>query len=145
MWDFAEFQKDLDHFAEVEVPTQFKRRQIEIILFLFRRVVHYTPVHDPTLGKDKNIPGGHARSNWQVDTLINNNVLGTRQEPIELIDEETIRGNLSKMRVGEKLYVFNNVRYIQALEDGNSIDPSKGYMVLQAIEEVKEYMATKGW
>ena len=111
----GEFVARLKDFVDNEIPREFKRRQVETIMFLYSRLVYYTPVRT-----------GHARANWRVSAFrIREGVLktrGTKERPADTISTESIRQNLTNMVQGDKssqgisqpIWVYNNVHYIQA-------------------------------
>lgn len=71
---------------------------------------------------------GHARANWQV---------GIGQEPTEELDDTDKSGQntiaraaavLSTRRSGEAIYLANNVRYLQRLNEGWSAQAPAGFV-----------------
>jgi hypothetical protein len=155
-WNLRQFQTDLNIFSEREVPTEYKRRQIEIIIFLFRKIRERCPVA-PDNSQWKGFKGGFALTNWRV-SMNNppNDTIGKYGNPTRLRTENEVRSQFDSMKQGslvEKfgnkgafdiLWVFNNVHYIPALENGWS-DQAPNGMVAIAIEETKLFIQSKGW
>lgn len=144
-----EFKEGLNQFLEKEVPQEWMRRQIEIIIFLFNDIREHTPVA-PDKGSFK---GGFARYNWRVTmNTPPTDVLGKRGSPPQKRSLESIRQSLSTMKRGlrsyqkaaDVLYVYNNVPYVTFLEHGWSDQAPEG-MVMQGIENTRAFIRNKGW
>lgn len=97
------------------------------------------PMGDPILtgGEKHPVKTGHARANWQVARKPNNTEIeGTRRPPTPVI------------QAALEYWVFNNVAYIQALEDGHSSQAPTGW-VAKAIarfqSEVDEVLKEMGY
>jgi hypothetical protein len=123
----------------MSIGEEHKRRQIEIMIFLYNAVQSRTPVY-----KGPDFPGGHAASNWRVSTILKDDVVGTRSKPTRKIPTETIRGYLSSMKAGQFLWLFNNVYYMEFLNAGSSMQ-APAYFIEISIEDAKNFMASKGW
>lgn len=143
--NIKQFQEDLDNFIKVKVWKENKRRHIEIIIFMLTHLQDTTPVNEPRPADWS--PGGHARNNWRVTMQMKQpkNILGTRMKPGRPTNSEIVRGQLGTYKAGGTIWIFNNVKYLQALEDGNSRDKSKGYMVVRTIIATKNFIRQKGW
>jgi hypothetical protein len=137
--DIKQFQAGLDFFAQEEVPKEFKRRQIEIMIYAYKLVQDRTPVY-----KGPDFPGGHAASNWRLSTIVKDDVLGTRSAPTRNIPTETIRQYLTPMKVGETLWLYNNVPYMVYLDAGTSMQ-APAYFIEICIEDTINYMNSRGW
>ena len=162
------FQANLLRFAEVDVPHNIMRRQIEIALYLIKRLQDKTPIDT-----------GFAVSNWRLSVdKIPSGTLGTYQKALDrrlpyrandpyrfkvkgwprppltgrtreqLIDTAFYRGQLYNAtdwkKVGHVIYVFNNVHYMQYLENGHSQQAPKGW-IQGTINETRVWMASKRW
>lgn len=137
-----------DEFVQEVVPKEFIRRQIEIVLFMRRRLMEYTPVKS-----------GLARRNWRISTTgIPKEQLGTDEYlPRELSDEfyrnmfDNIRrgrglkqGTASAQGVAERITIFNLVHYIAALNNGSPTTKAS-HMIERAAVDTKAFIASKGW
>lgn len=124
------FNEAIKDFCLTKIPQDYVRRQIETVMYLRRRLLHYTP------GKGSGpYATGHARANWQVSkNKPNSRVRGSREAPARVLTEQAVRTTIasgSKLKLGSKVkgfgnngayetyYVFNNVRYVKFLETGN--------------------------
>jgi hypothetical protein len=148
-----QFQKDLERFTKEEIPVEFKRRQIEIIIYLFNRIRWHTPIA-PNDSQWKGFKGGFAITNWRVTmNLPPSNTVGEYGKPTRMRTTEEIRGQFDTMKQGsgssqgifDYLWIFNNVHYIQALENGHSKQFPRERMVAMSIDETVTYFQTKGW
>jgi len=151
-WNFRQFQTDLNNFCEKEVPTEFKCRQIEIIIFLFNAIRSRCPVA-PDNSQWEGFKGGFALTNWRVSmNTPPSDTVGQYGNPTRLRTTEEIRGQLSTLKQGTKsgqglfdiIWVFNNVHYIPFIENGCSMQ-YPWPMVGLALDETRAYIARKGW
>jgi hypothetical protein len=150
-----EFSKMLFDFAYNEVPREFIRRQIEITIFLFKRLQKRTP--KPPRGPDAPYVTGHLASNWRVTrNEPKTNVLGSRKAPVQMRTEWEIRsylgkgtirqGSRSPINVGEEvILIYNNVRYMKYVANGSSRRAPAGSIVELSLEETKDFITSKGW
>jgi len=138
----ANFKQALDEFSEQEIPYQWKRQTIDIIVFLFVTI----KARNPWLT-------GHSHNNWSVSigtpTIEER---GERDEPNRSttardISEQQVRVQLGAMKQGwgakqgnfDIVWVYNNVPYVQALENGHSGQAPEGFIGI-AIEETRTYI-----
>lgn len=147
------FMEQLIKFSEEEVPKEWMRREIEVIIFLFERIRYWTPVAEDD-SEWPGFKGGHARANWRVTiNTIPDNIVGKRGTPAKLLSESTIRQNLSRIGQGtaskqgraDTIWIFNNVHYVQYLENGHSKQAPAGRMVAMSVEETRNFIRQKGW
>jgi hypothetical protein len=141
----GKFVSDLYLFADMDVPREFKRRQIEVMKHLYDEVREGTPVDT-----------GHAVRNWQMTVGATNSDIieeGAGKTGQEIVDS----GAFDSMAPGTKdigvrkgiergvdsVHVFNNVHYIQSLEDGHA-KKKPGAFVASAIMRAKARIAAYG-
>ena len=154
MLDLASFQKGLDSFVEEDVPYDWKRQQIDVLCFLYDALVD-EDTGNPIAGRDpstrrENVPGGFSRGNWRVDISPRSYVIGDRANPPSPMTDDEIRDKLGGIKQGLKsrqqsfdmVWIYNNARYIQALEDGHSRQRPNGFVQL-AIEETRLFIAAR--
>lgn len=143
MIDIWGFQKELNAFIEDEIPREWKRRVIDIICFLYDGIISRNPVagNDPDTKKEYGIPGGFSKGNWKVDLGISDDVEGSRENPPSPLSDNDIRSKLGvlKMKNPDIVWVYNNAKYIQALEDGHSRQAPRG-MVSSAVSQTRAFM-----
>ena len=129
-----QFQLDLNAFVIDEVPKEFKRRHIEIIIYLYNQILEGMPVRT-----------GHAKGNWRVSMHTpGNGVLGIDGEGVLSRPTESIRGDMDTMKVGDIIWIYNNVHYMTYIEDGSPNNPPR-LVVASAIENTRMYIASRGW
>lgn len=136
-----EFNLDLTHFAETLVPDAFLRLQKKIALDLLSSIIFRTPVGNPDIWKPQSLPpppgyvGGRARGNWQVGLNATNNQFDDNSiDPNgapTLLDGQTTIFRATGFGV---IWIFNNVPYITALEDGHSTQAPHGMVTLALAE-----------
>lgn len=148
-----QFQADLNKFVNEEIPREIKRRQIECMVFLWKAVRARTPVLTE-----------HAKRNWRITLgMIPRGELGKRysNSPGGTTavgpSEEQIRNQMGMLPLGSSVQgfgnkgrsalatLFNNVSYMQALADGHSSQAPAGYIIEGAMDELRTFIATKGW
>ena len=99
-------------------------------LEMFGRIVKRTPVGNPSIWQS-NAPsgyvGGRARSNWQVQI---------NSKPSGVIDSTggPPTPSLQTLKLGDSIYVLNNLPYIIPLEHGHSSQAPAG-MVKVTVSE----------
>jgi hypothetical protein len=114
--DFKNFQDDIDKFTEYDIPHTFLRKTIDATLFMWERLVDYTPIDKS--GKNK-WGVRHAEKNWIIttgfETPMENGILsGNRGDEVSTAkpnpDDQEYRGkftNDSAVRKGTKFYITN--------------------------------------
>lgn len=125
-----QFQLDLKNFAEKLVPEEHAKLVKKIAFELFKRIVEKTPVDT-----------GRARANWSIevgpaapgDTTINVDPDGTA----------TINRALDGIDMADPsvqiIWLYNNLPYIEALENGHSQQAPVG-MVAGSLNEIQHYI-----
>lgn len=138
--NLAQFTKGLNEEI-VKLRTSSEKTVRQVAFVIDRELVRRTPVGNPDLwkanaGKKRGDPGyvgadytgGRARANW----------LPSLETPSEEVIEEpdpTGAGAINKMaqvtaafKLGQKIFISNNLEYIQALEDGHSSQAPNGFV-----------------
>lgn len=151
------FNEALDKFATKDVPREFVRRQIEVVIYLFKRIQQRTPrANDLGFVDEIGIIGGYAKNNWDisVNDQGKQKPRGKRGKPPEPRTEDWIRtiltdigldqGMKSKMGKADKISIYNNVSYVKYLETGHSKKAPHG-MVAISMQETREWIKSKGW
>lgn len=134
-----EFEHELNVFIEKTLPDQHLAIQKKIAIDLFSRIIEKNPVGNPDLWKNpESAPpgyvGGRSRGNWQVSTTTPKN------NDVPNIDPEgstTVALGLSAMataKYGGTIWIYNNVRYITALEHGHSKQAPAGMVAVSLAE-----------
>lgn len=137
------FELALNDFIEEVVPEKHLLLQKKIALDLLSRIIDKNPVGNPDnwKGYPPRTPppgyvGGRSRSNWQIATT------GSRSSSVVGIDPSGATAEASGVAAitGAKPYgtiwIFNNVRYIQRLEEGWSKQAPAG-MVAVSLAEIE--------
>lgn len=155
--NLLQFQRDLDDFAEVQVPREFVRRQIDATIFLLKKLRWYTP----TLT-------GHAQRNWLIavdDEVREENGVRTgnfgkdESTTAEFKSLDTIRGELSgKYVLGAKasskstFHVYNastrywkgkQFNYVEAIINGTMQNAPNDFLTI-AISETIGFIEMQG-
>ena len=138
--NLKEFNEKLRDFAEDEVPRRALLLFRRVALGILRRAVLKTPVDT-----------GRARGNWQLTVnRIVTSVIDRVDDgsPSHSVGEAPRRGagkdtvdkglgKLSRVKLGDTIYITNNVDYIVYLEEGTEkIPPQK--MLAEAIQEIEQ-------
>lgn len=160
----AEFAQQLAQFIEEDIPNEFIRRQIDTAMFMYNRFRYYTP--KPGMTPEAPYSSGHAVLNWMVSIdYMTNDENGVRTRGGRggttaknftetyyrtLFGTRTTSGNMryklgtrSVQKKGSTIHVYNNVKYMQFLIDGNSKAAPQGWFDL-VLEETKDFMDRKG-
>lgn len=129
----AAFTRNLKNLAE-KVGDNYELAMKKGILDLYARIAQYTPADT-----------GRARASWQVDVNLN------KSSESESFDESSVDKNKRGMSIvdmnaeefssnyyGGTAYIFNNLEYILALEDGHSDQAPIG-MTKLALTEFNEH------
>jgi hypothetical protein len=126
--NLGQFNKAVNDFASKIVPADFNKFIRGLAFKVLRGVVFKTPVDT-----------GRARANWQVNVgSLNNKEL----QEADKIGSSTIEKGLARLAqlkrkgIGEIIYIFNNVPYIIALEDGHSKRQAPNGMVKVTLTEI---------
>jgi hypothetical protein len=144
----SEFNLNLDKFIEKIVPEKHLLLQKLVGLQFLKRVVELNPVGNAKLwkplpsGKPRKAPkgyvGGRSRANWQVQFNSFNN------DEVPIISVPAVIGAAEIEAVDKPfgvIWVFNNVPYIERLENGHSTQAPAG-MVGIALAEVEAGLGT---
>jgi hypothetical protein len=139
--NLAQFTKGLHDF-EVRVRSESSKTVRQVAFAIDRELVRRTPVGNPELwkinaGKKRGDPGfvgadytgGRARANW----------LPSLETPSTEVVEEpdpTGTGPINKMaqvtaayKLGQKIFISNNLEYIQPLDAGHSSQAPAGFVL----------------
>lgn len=119
--NLKEFKLDLKHFHEVVVPETHLELQKKIVITLHRYIVAGSPDGAPGTPVDWN----WARANWAIaiGTEAPKNDPGLRKRvPLKQDNKAALEAMkaLANAKPFQILWVYNNVPYIEALEDGHS-------------------------
>jgi len=132
--DLKKFQLDLKHFSEVVTPETHARLCGRIAFRLHQYVVAGCPENP----KGTPVDTGWARANWAV--FIGRNCptkpIGERGKHRLIFDATTMTIAVPKFPF---IWVYNNVPYIEKLEDGHSQQAPTG-MVAGALNNIQVYM-----
>lgn len=138
--NLVQFSKGLNEEI-VKIRTSSEQTVRKIAFAIDRELVRRTPVGNPDLwkanqGKSRSDPGyvgkdytgGRARANWLPS-------IETPSEEVIEKPDPTGAGAISKMaqvtaafKLGQKIFISNNLEYIQALEDGHSTQAPNGFV-----------------
>lgn len=138
-----EFDKALKNFSENVVPEASLAFQKKIAIEILSRIIDKNPVGNPDLWKAPAPPGyvgGRSRANWQVST---NGTTDTALDAIDAAGDVTLAAGLGQMANAKPygaIWIFNNVRYITALEDGHSSQAPAG-MVGVTLAEIEAFFS----
>jgi len=139
-----QFNKQLDDFSKNQVPEATVAFQKKIAIDLFGRIIDKNPVGNPSEWAPSSLPappgyvGGRSRGNWQISITV------PAETSLIAIDAEgsaTLTaglGNLAQAKPFGAIWIFNNVRYITALEKGHSKQAPAG-MVGVSLAEVTSF------
>lgn len=142
------FDIALDDFVERALPEQHLALQKKIAIDLFGRIIEKNPVGNPSLWKESSLPppkgyvGGRSRANWAISVGVPGNTADQKPEggvfhkkPISGQQQAEGFGAMATAKPGGTIWIYNNVRYIKALEDGHSTQAPAG-MVKVALAEI---------
>lgn len=130
--NLPEFEREVARFGNETVPKRLKKIVQVASATALRSLVRKTPVGNPALWGPSSLPPppgyrpGRARGGWQV--MINRSV----ESDIERIDpsgSSTIASGLAVIKTAgpfDTVLIFNNVPYIQPLEQGWSSQAPSG-------------------
>jgi hypothetical protein len=130
------FSDDIKRFkakAEQAAANVFRGTALDI----FGRIVKRTPVGKPSEWKtpgsaSPGYVGGRLRANWQVEF---NHI------PAGVIDSTTPTGEDKKImhaKIGDSIYIINNLEYAPAIEHGHSTKQAPAGMVRVTVREFKQ-------
>lgn len=131
-----QFNISLENFKGDTLEAVTKKKRL-IGLKLLRGVVMKTPVDT-----------GRARANWQlsINSPKTDEVTYNRKAPIpSKMSERNVSGSvvaegnaqLRTVKLGEDIYITNNLPYIKVLEDGDKNRPPNR-MVFRTVMEIRE-------
>lgn len=137
------FNKQLDDFANKLMPNAALAFQKKIAIELLSRIIDKNPVGNPDLWKGpapKGYVGGRSRSNWQVSTFEppSSSVAGI--DPSGGTALAAGLAGLASARPFGTIWIFNNVGYITALEEGHSRQAPAG-MVGVSLAEIEAFFS----
>lgn len=132
--DLKKFQLDLKHFAQVVVPETHARYCGDIAYKLHQFVVAGCPENP----KGTPVDTGWARANWAVyiGMTCPTMPIGERGKHSLIFDARTMTLSVPK---NPFIWVYNNVPYIEKLEDGSSQQAPTG-MVSGALNSLQTYV-----
>ena len=132
--NLTEFNKAIEKYASKLLPEEFNRWFRKIAFDALAGIIKMTPVGNKENWKDpKKAPpgyvGGRARGNWLVS------INSFSDAPTNDIDDSggatRTKGlmNMTGARIGDIIYITNNVPYIKRLEEGWSREQAPNGMV----------------
>lgn len=171
--NMEKFQRQLHYFAHKEVPQNMMRRQVEISLHLLELLTKPaaeggTPVDTGFAVSNWRMNVDHmvAGTIGTYQKAAERKLPYMANDPYRFLTPKrpapplTGRGregwikyafewgqsfNMTEWkRVGHTIYVYNNVKYLQKLENGHSQQAPKGW-VKRAIVSTKAWCKSKGW
>ena len=131
-----EFEREVARFGNETVPKRLQKIVQRASATALRSLVRLTPVGNPALWGPQSLPPppgyrpGRARGGWQV--MINRSV----EQDINRIDpsgSSTLASGLAVIKTAgpfDTVLIFNNVPYIQPLEQGWSSQAPNGMIAL---------------
>ena len=135
--NLKEFNAGLDQFYKKDVEGFASMAVRRVAFAVDRAVVMGTPVGNPSLWKrkaPKGYVGGRARANW-IPTL-GTPYTGT----VDRIDKQgaatiaLLAPVTADFKLGDTIWISNNLPYIVPLNDGHSTQAIKGYVEI-AVQE----------
>ena len=135
------FDRAVKNFNKKIVPGAHLKFQKKLAIELLSRIIDKNPVGNPDLWKGpapKGYVGGRSRSNWQVA------VTQPPETSVTGIDASggsaltAGLGHLATSKPFGTVWIFNNVRYITALEEGHSSQAPAG-MVAVSLAEIEAF------
>ena len=117
--DYNKFNKSLTEMLDV-IEANVDSFLRDVTGEFYREIVRHTPVDT-----------GKAKGNWQIANELNSNVL-----PRKRSREQVIVQVPHSIDFGKPVHIFNNVPYIQELENGHSKQQTQG-MVKPAINNMR--------
>lgn len=147
--NFDEFDREIKRMSEKIIPEKFDAFKKKIAIELFRRIVLKTPVGNPTLWKYPAPPGyvgGRARGNWQMKP--GSTPDGNETGNIDPSGAQTITTGTTAIlsrpskNPYESIVLFNNVPYIERLENGYSKQAPAG-MIDLSLAEINLFFASQ--
>lgn len=120
------FQGDIDAYAK-RLNKDVARVTAEVIIELFSKIVQKTPVDT-----------GRARASWGVDSEWGTYVAGEDGKGENQLGKVTVQA----CELKRVWWIFNNLKYIRALEYGHSSQAPQG-MVRLAVKEMLAEMKVK--
>lgn len=145
-----QFELALDEFVDTVVPEKHLAVQKKVAIDLFGKIIEKNPVGNPDLWKESSLPppkgyvGGRSRANWAISIKKPGKTASADAKPEDgVYHEQEISGTqeaagfaaMATAKPGGTIWIFNNVRYIGALEDGHSGQAPVG-MVKVALAEI---------
>lgn len=125
----AGFTKSLMALADY-AEKSFEKVVRKACIDLFRKIAERTPVDT-----------GRAKASWGISTVEMDYTAEERkyeeQELIEIINQEA--KDFSAERIGDQVVIYNNLEYIEALENGHSIKQAPAGMVSVSLAEFENH------
>lgn len=137
------FDRALATFAENTTPELALVFQKKIAVEVLSRIIDKNPVGNPSLWQNPPPPGyvgGRSRANWQLSVNSPNEATLDAVDASGAATVATGLGNLGGARPFGSIFIFNNVRYITALENGHSTQAPSG-MVGVTLAEIEAFFA----
>lgn len=119
--------------VEFKTSNAFKATALQ----LFSNVILRTPVGNPDIWKGqapKGYTGGRLRANWQADINLapSGEINDTDESGRKAIASAKTATKSAKL--GDRIYLINNLPYAQAIEDGHSSQAPSGMVKLTVAE-----------
>ncbi len=144
-----EFEHELNVFIEKTLPDQHLAIQKKIAIDLFSRIIEKNPVGNPSKWSPSSLPppkgyvGGRSRANWQIsvgtagsDTSKDPETGVVTKQKISTMQETAGWTAMATAKYGGTIWIYNNVRYITALEHGHSKQAPAGMVAVSLAEIV---------
>lgn len=137
------FEKDITRFtkgAEEKAERVFRG----LALSLFSKVIERTPVGNPDIWKGsapKGYVGGTLRGNWGVRI---NSAPDRILKTVDKTGSKTkrkVETAVAKLKLGQSIYLVNNLPYAQAVEHGHSTKQAPRGMVAITVRSFKRLIA----
>lgn len=141
------FSKELEKFSDKVLPAAHVAVQKKIAIDLLSSIVEKNPVGNPTLWKNPSAAppgyvGGRSRANWAIsvskpattDNTVDPTGTDTTGAPIGGTQLAANFGEMAAAKFGGTIWIYNNVRYINRLEDGWSGQAPAGMVAISLAE-----------
>lgn len=135
------FKDDIEKFRK-KTEKKMNKTFRGTALSLFSKIILRTPVGNPSQWETKYPPkgyvGGRLRANWQAS------INSPKSGELDRIDESggsTIadaNSATAKAKIGDSLFMVNNLPYAQAIENGHSRSQAPAGMVRVTIAEFQK-------
>jgi hypothetical protein len=130
------FVRDLSAFAD-KVKGRANEVVGDVVVQIASALDRRSPVGDAKYWKNpapKGYIGGRFRGNWQLGVDVRPSGETGRIDPSGAATQGAILAAIPEQPAGRVFYLFNNVPYAQAIEEGHSRQAPQGLVGLTAIE-----------